>query len=197
MEEQSLFAMFRKRLATYILVTFLVALLIIGFAELFIAFKAVNKDRVEKIENQLEDIRKRSKLEIFFSIFVNNYVISLNFLPPLAGTVFFISVIYSTSEIFASRALTIGNYSDYAYIIPFIYIFSLMFSPTVYFFGFLEFLGYSLTLSQSFFLISSTIKSIRNRDIRYIIKELKFTFIIVMASAITLLLAAYLESLLI
>ncbi len=193
--EQGLLNLFKKRLTTYILVTFLIAILLITFGSLFIAFNAINEKRVAEAEEHLENIRSKPRIEIFFSIFTNNYIISLNFLPPLVGQIFFVTVMYHTSEILAMRISEISNSTSESFLFLFLVVFSLMFNPYSYFFGFLEFLGYSLTLSQSFFLISSSLKSIRNRNLQYLIDELKFTFLIVVASAIVLLLAAYLESL--
>gem|GEM_PF-413953 len=189
---------FTKRLPVYILTTILIGIIVVAFTAARIATNDINQQRVNDTEQQLNEIRNQSQINIFLSIFRNNYYIALNFIAPIAGQIFFIAVMYSTAEIFAARSIQIGqNASISPYFVAFIYIFTLMFSPTVFFFGFLEFLGYALALVQSINLINSAIKSIRSKDLSMVYNELKFTILMVVIIAIVLLLAAYLESLLV
>jgi len=198
MENFSITKTFTKRFILYILATILIGLIIIGLTSVIIATHSINQARVNEQEKQLEEIRQKSQFEIFVAIFRNNFYIALNLIPPLAGQVFFFAVMYSTAEIFASRSIQIGeNLSISPYLVVIMYIFSLMFSPDAYFFGFLEFLGYALALTQSFNLINSAISSFKKRDLNPIYNELKFTVLIIIAIAIVLLVAAFLESLLV
>jgi len=198
MENFSITKTFTKRFTLYILATILIGLILVGLTSVIIATHSINQARVNEQETQLEEIRQKSQFEIFVAIFRNNFYIALNLIPPLAGQVFFFAVMYSTAEIFASRSIQIGeNLSISPYLVVIMYIFSLMFSPDVYFFGFLEFLGYALALTQSFNLVISAISSFRKRDLNPIYNELKFTVLIIIAIAIVLLVAAFLESLLV
>lgn len=197
MEESSLKKRLSKRLAAYILVTILIGVILVGMSSLRIATNAINQERVQNTEKELAQIRNQTQIEIFFSIFKNNYFIALNFLPPIAGPVFFVLVMYSTAEIFAARSIELSNNTLSPYLISFLYIFSLMFSPTVLFFGFLEFLGYAIAIAQSFYLIGSALRTIKERQIAIFTNELKFTAYTALIIALILLLAAYLESLLV
>jgi len=196
-EEPSFTKRFRKRLAAYFLATILIGVILVSMSSLRIATNAINQERVQSTEKELSKIRNQTQIEIFFSIFKNNYFIALNFLPPIAGPVFFVLVMYSTSEIFAARSIELSNNTISPYLISLLYVFTLMFSPAALFFGFLEFLGYAIALSQSFYLIGSAIRSIKERQITILTNELKFSVYTALIIALVLLLAAYLESLLV
>lgn len=195
--EQSIASKFKSRFPAYIAVTLIIALILFAFSFSFIATNAVNKSRVSQTEHTFEQIRNQTRTEILLSIFKNNYSISLRLLPPIAGPIYFLVTMYFTSEIFAARALNETGDKLAASLLVFLNILALMFLPQAFFFGFLEFFGYAITLSQGFYLIRSAMNSLSLKSLKPLVNELKYTFFIVILAAFVLFFAAYLESFLV
>jgi hypothetical protein len=73
----------------------------------------------------------------------------------------------------------------------------LIFSYPAYFFPFLEFLGYSLTFSQGLILLARGVKTIFKGNIKEFLSEIYYTIFIIILAAVVLLIAAYLEALIV
>jgi hypothetical protein len=189
---------FRRRILYYILFTILLFLIF----EIFILawlIQGVNVESVEKELNQLRSsIEKKNLAEKTLFIFSNNYRISLLFIPPMVGIIFFVNVMYNTAEFFAYYSVSFANeYKIDPAFASLVIILSLIFSYNSFFFPFLEFLGYSLTFSQGLILLAKGVNVIFRGGIKEIVNEIYYTIFIIILAAIVLFIAAFLEALIV
>jgi uncharacterized membrane protein YciS (DUF1049 family) len=187
---------FKKRIPYYILFTIILILIFEVFILAWL-IQGVNVSKVEKERDELsKQIEKKNLYEKTQFIFSNNYRISLLFVPPILGIFFFTIVMYNTAEFFAYYSIIKAEEwnidPSLASLIITIY---LIFSYPAYFFPFLEFLGYSLTFSQGLILLAKGVKTIFKGNIKEFLSEIYYTIFIIILAAVVLLIAAYLEAL--
>jgi hypothetical protein len=189
---------FKKRIPYYILFTILLILIFEVFILVWL-IQGVNVNKVKGELNELvEQIEKKNVYEKTQFIFSNNYRISLLFIPPILGIFFFTVVMYNTAEFFAYYSILRAEEwkidPSLASLLITIY---LIFSYPAYFFPFIEFLGYSLTFSQGLILLAKGVKTIFKGNIREFLSEIYYTIFIIILAAVVLLIAAYLEALIV
>lgn len=123
--------------------------------------------------SEIEKMRSEASV---FSIFLNNFVISVVSLVPVLGVVWMLFIQFNTGYVF-------GCLSVYYNVNPYILVSSVMTSPV----GFLEYLAYTFILGESLMLVVSAF----NRQFKErLFKHTPKTLILV---AILLFLGAYIE----
>lgn len=185
----------RKRLKIYLIVLFILVLLLVFTSEywLYVGFDVKQE---EAIISNIKESTPTSYSNIVLFIFSNNYLIALSFLIPVLGIINMVEVMSETSKIFSTYALEVSNYTEISpFLISAFLVFFTIFNPFSYFFGILEFLGYSLTVAQGIYLIISIIIAISRKNVKEFSNELIYTLFIIFLSAIVLLAAASLEAL--
>jgi uncharacterized membrane protein YciS (DUF1049 family) len=189
---------FKKRIPYYILFTILLILIFEVFILAWL-IQGVNVSKVEKERDELsKQIEKKNLYEKTQFIFSNNYRISLLFVPPILGIFFFTIVMYNTAEFFAYYSIIRSEeWNIDPSLASLIITISLIFSYPAYFFPFLEFLGYSLTFSQGLILLARGVKTIFKGNIKEFLSEIYYTIFIIILAAVVLLIAAYLEALIV
>jgi len=189
---------FKKRIPYYILFTILLILIFEVFILAWL-IQGVNVSKVEKERDELsKQIEKKNLYEKTQFIFSNNYGISLLFVPPILGIFFFTIVMYNTAEFFAYYSIIRSEeWNIDPSLASLIITISLIFSYPAYFFPFLEFLGYSLTFSQGLILLARGVKTIFKGNIKEFLSEIYYTIFIIILAAVVLLIAAYLEALIV
>jgi len=186
----------KKRLLMYILVTLLLGLLLFGF----IVYWLNTEFNVEQTQESLKEIRSEAREKNIYErtlmIVSNNYKISILFVPPAIGWIIFTIVWSNTGKAFASDIISMQktNMTISEMEIAFLFVIYILFFSG---FGFLELLGYALTISQGFYLIKYAIISIRERKLEKFMGEIYYTVFIILVAGLILLLAAFLEALLI
>jgi uncharacterized membrane protein YciS (DUF1049 family) len=189
---------FKKRIPYYILFTILLILIF----EVFILAWLIQGVNVSKVEKELDELSKQIEKKNLYEktqfIFSNNYRISLLFVPPILGIFFFTIVMYNTAEFFAYYSIIRSEeWNINPSLASLIITISLIFSYPAYFFPFLEFLGYSLTFSQGLILLARGVKTIFKGNIKEFLSEIYYTIFIIILAAVVLLIAAYLEALIV
>jgi uncharacterized membrane protein YciS (DUF1049 family) len=189
---------FKKRIPYYILFTILLILIF----EVFILAWLIQGVNVSKVEKELDELSKQIEKKNLYEktqfIFSNNYRISLLFVPPILGIFFFTIVMYNTAEFFAYYSIIRSEeWNIDPSLASLIITISLIFSYPAYFFPFLEFLGYSLTFSQGLILLARGVKTIFKGNIKEFLSEIYYTIFIIILAAVVLLVAAYLEALIV
>jgi uncharacterized membrane protein YciS (DUF1049 family) len=189
---------FKKRIPYYILFTILLILIFEVFILAWL-IQGVNVSKVEKERDELsKQIEKKNLYEKTQFIFSNNYRISLLFVPPILGIFFFTIVMYNTAEFFAYYSIIRAEeWNIDPSLASLIITIFLIFSYPAYFFPFLEFLGYSLTFSQGLILLARGVKTIFKGNIKEFLSEIYYTIFIIILAAVVLLVAAYLEALIV
>ena len=187
---------FKKRIPYYILFTILLILIF----EVFILAWLIQGVNVSKVEKELDELSKQIEKKNLYEktqfIFSNNYRIALLFVPPILGIFFFTIVMYNTAEFFAYYSIIRSEeWNIDPSLASLIITISLIFSYPAYFFPFLEFLGYSLTFSQGLILLARGVKTIFKGNIKEFLSEIYYTIFIIILAAVVLLIAAYLEAL--
>jgi hypothetical protein len=132
-----------------------------------------------ELENMQQDVRDMDVLSSTVAIFKNNFFINAIMFVPIAGPFFGTYVLYNTG-------LMIGAQSTVNGISPLYVLFLLFFFP----FTWMEFIAYSIALSQGVWL---TWRIIQHKGK----SELKSTLILIGACAAILLAAALIESIII
>ncbi|MDT7865006.1 MAG: hypothetical protein RQ922_03895 [Thermoproteota archaeon] len=187
---------FKKRIPYYILFTIFLFLIF----EVFILVWLIQGVNVNKVKGELDELSKQIEKKNVYEktqfIFSNNYRISLLFIPPIIGIFFFTVVMHNTAEFFAYYSIIRAEeWNIDPSLASLIITISLIFSYPAYFFPFLEFLGYSLTFSQGLILLAKGVKTIFKGNIKEFLSEIYYTIFIITLAAIILLIAAYLEAL--
>lgn len=185
----------RKRILVYVAMNFVLIALLILFSEYWLG---VGFD-VNSVGNEYNSVRNPIVSMSYFSkilaIFSNNYSIALLFIIPVLSFLFLIAVMFNTSLFFAYLSVIASTYYNLSpsTIAPLLII-SPILSPRELFFGFFEFLGYSLTFLQSIYIIIYLVKSLVSGKIKELEYEAYYTIFIIIFSAFVLFAAATMES---
>ncbi len=133
----------------------------------------------EELENMQENIRELDVSSSTLAIFENNFFINMIMFVPIAGPFFGSYVLYNTGLMIAAQSIVNG--------IPPLSVLLFLF---IFPFTWMEFIAYSIALSQSVWL---TWRIIQHKGKN----ELKKTFILIGACIAILLAAAFIESVII
>jgi hypothetical protein len=185
----------RKRILIYVAMNFVLVVLLILFSEYWLTrgfdVSAVGAE-YNNVRNPIASMNYFSKIVAIFS---NNYFIALLFIIPALSFLFLIGVMFNTSLFFAYFSVLASSYYQISpYVAAPILVMTPILSPRELFFGFFEFLGYSLTFVQSIYIIVYLVKSLIEGRIKELQYEAYYTVFVIAFSAFILFAAATIES---
>jgi hypothetical protein len=131
-----------------------------------------------EINENLQEIRETIEVFGIPIIYGNNLMHCMIMFLPFIGSVWGINVLYSTGRVIASAGIMSGANPQLLYILLFLYPFT-----------WLEYISYSIAISESFWLLYSIIKS----KFKYIKNEAKNAYKAIAICSILLLIAAFSE----
>jgi hypothetical protein len=120
------------------------------------AVQTLSQQDANSINNDLNDLRKNITLQ---GIFGNNLFICLLMFVPVVGWIFGFAALYNTGVVIAAQSMA----PDAGGAPPLLILFSLFIFP----FTWLEFISYSIGLSEGFWLMLRAVQSISNIGVSF------------------------------